>query len=117
MHQSCARGDLENVISDIEFGININIIASGSIGTPLCVACENGNYDIVMFLLSNKPKPNVHLCTKAERATAIHKAAFGNSPDIIDLLLKHDANLHVTDMVRNKLSNNFPINFKFNHLE
>ena len=86
------------MLAALEAGIPINAMAEGSFGTPLCVACRNGRVKVAQLLLSHEPPANVHALTLKTHATALHRAASANSPELIRLLLSYQGNLSARDL-------------------
>ncbi len=73
--------------------VDVNVAApKGS--TMLMAACEQGQHSVAAYLLVRGATTKAK---NVELGTALHMAALGNRPDIVDLLIRHGANVHATN--------------------
>jgi ankyrin repeat protein len=83
--------DLEYVRALVERGEDVNqklLLDS----TPLILACEQGNPEIVSYLISMKAE--VNYAGKESGITPLLAAAANGNPKVIELLLKHNADIN-----------------------
>ncbi len=78
--------------------IDVNIWAEG-IGTPLHIACELENLDVISMLLKYRADPNAHRNLKY---TPLYYALGKSKNDVVKVLFEHGAEINV-DYVEEKL--------------
>lgn len=76
-------------------GANVNYAASDNRVTPLILASQNGNTDIVRILLNHNANVNA---TKKTGTTALMWAAINNHGEVLDLLLDYGAKVDQADI-------------------
>ena len=76
---------------------NINCYLKNNKGNiPFMLACLNNNVDIVEFFIDKIPNLN---WKNKQGQTALHAAVFSNNLQILEILLKHKADITVKDIV------------------
>ncbi|CAF1414523.1 unnamed protein product [Adineta ricciae] len=94
--KSAANNDLRQIKDLLKYrNVNINGIFAGH--TALQAAAQNGNLEIVHFLIENRA--NLEIEDK-DGDRAIHHAAFGNEAKILDLLIKSGADINARNKRR-----------------
>ncbi|MGV3613136.1 MAG: ankyrin repeat domain-containing protein [Fluviicola sp.] len=79
---------IEIIYFIIDLGVNVNqTFSEGS--TPLIVACEKNNYDLVEYLLKKEADPNT---TNKNHMTAIWYTALDENETLVKLLMSYGAN-------------------------
>jgi len=92
---ACSKGLTSIVQRMLKCGAKVN--ASKDERSPLNAACKNENPGTVELLLSEGADPNVPEEIGNKCAFALHIAAAGNSDELVNLLLKHGANVNIMD--------------------
>jgi ankyrin repeat protein len=101
LHLACAAGYGGLVDLLISKGADVNA-QDGKGRTPLTVAVEANNEDMVKALLAAHADPN------AGRSSALNLAAGRGSVPLLDLLVTHGAKLDLTDALREAVEKNHP---------
>ena len=89
--KAAEEGDVEEIERHIDSGVDINAY-SPALGTPLSVAAQNGNSDVVTWLLSRRAKVNGYYMGYQE--TALHSAAERGHETVVLSLLEHGAEIN-----------------------
>ena len=87
-------GHVDIVKELIDHGAKINTIPS-----PLAIACEKGNIQIVELLLEAGANPNLYQERKLEQgSTPLYLACQSGNLEIVKLLLKYEADIDIGDL-------------------
>jgi len=98
----CFYGNLRSLKKIVDSGFDVDVEYPGRGNTGLRIAVCANRYSIVNYLLSNGADPNKKIWSKSKTTgnfninggTAIFEA---KNVKMVNLLLKHGANLHVVD--------------------
>ena len=101
LHLACAAGYGGLVDLLISKGADVDA-QDGNGRTPLTVAVDANNEDMVKALLEAHADPN------AGRSSALNLAAGRGSVPLLDLLVTHGAKLNLTDALREAVAKNHP---------
>ena len=89
------NGDLEEIKVRVAMGERVNVKDKGYGGnSPLHVAVEHGNYEIVEFLLNSGAKIN---SKNTEKQTPLMMLDDDATPELVNLLLRHNAKINLVD--------------------
>lgn len=99
---ACKEGNLHNVKTFIEQGVDINFPHFSGINnglTPLLMACQYGHHDIVSFLLDNGANVNQDFSqiTPLMLTIASGESTYESRCEILKLLLQRGADIGPTD--------------------
>jgi tRNA A-37 threonylcarbamoyl transferase component Bud32 len=94
IHYTCYCGNLQLLRALLNLQANCNIVTDDQ-WTPLQLAAYEGHVDCVSLLASH-PSIQINKMT-AERGTALHIAVIKNNPDIVEVLLNHNAAPYLED--------------------
>jgi ankyrin repeat protein len=83
--------DLEYIRLLVDQGADVNQKINSY--TPLMIACEQGNLEIVEYLLSKKA--DINAIDKEGKNTPLIYAAANGHPKVVELLIKHNANINI----------------------
>lgn len=92
--QAAEHGEMEDVISFLKTGVDINVQVGYHRWSALIRAADNGHLDIVKVLLSRGAKPDIK--TK-DHDTALHLSTYNGHLKIVWELLKRGANANLKD--------------------
>lgn len=92
LHSAVEKGRIESVKAALDAGISPNCETEDKAWTPLWVAACFGNREIIEILLNAGAKVNA---TTNDGLTAVHEAAKIGATDVIDLLIRHGADLDI----------------------
>jgi len=94
LHRAAERGSVELVRLLIDVAEANMALTNAAGNTPLMVACENGNVDVVQCLLQRSPatgdcphSASLH-CSNTDGKTCFHMAALSGEVELVDLLLQ-----------------------------
>lgn len=97
LFQAAAAGDLALVRHEVEdVGEDVNTVGQRSEGihmTPLMAAVCRQHTNVVKYLLERETI-NIEVATKNQGQTALHIAAGISTPEVVQLLLDHGANIN-----------------------
>jgi Carboxypeptidase regulatory-like domain/Ankyrin repeats (3 copies) len=95
MVMAVENGDLEEIKVRVAMGERVNVKDKGYGGnSPLHVAVEHGNLEIVQFLLNSGAKIN---SKNAEKQTPLMMLDDDATPELVNLLLRHRAKINLVD--------------------
>ncbi|WP_257294942.1 ankyrin repeat domain-containing protein [Endozoicomonas sp. YOMI1] len=83
----------------VNAGFNINADCDGRGGTMLAHAAKKQNWELVEFLLAKGANPDDQI---GDNGTALHLAVRLGRPDIIDMLMKHGADINARDKYKRR---------------
>ena len=94
-HIPAGKGDLETIKAELEGGRDIDSRdAAGQ--TALMYAAENGQMDVVRYLISNGADVNAQAKDFFLRGTALIYATSSNRLDVIEYLIENGADVNAT---------------------
>lgn len=85
-------GNREIIRSLIDHGINCNVQSESFGETPLLLAAEKNELELVKLLLSHTSEEMLHICRGIMATTALTYAFMHQNEEMIELLLKAGAN-------------------------
>ncbi|KAK8043240.1 hypothetical protein PG994_013723 [Apiospora phragmitis] len=85
--------DMEVIELLVQWGADVNMRGVGMRDTPLQLACEQGSYEMVVFLLKNEADVRV-APSLAGGSTALQMAARAGNSKIAQLLIDNGADVH-----------------------
>ena len=91
IHTLCFKGDIDGVKKIVEANPSVVNERDGSGRTPLMVAART-NKALVEFLIEKKA--DVNIGNNTFYGPALHSAAFGGNPEIMEILLKNGADVN-----------------------
>ncbi|KAL1124500.1 hypothetical protein AAG570_001126 [Ranatra chinensis] len=93
--KSAANGDAQKVEEALMKGADVNAMFGGH--TALQAASQNGHLDVIRLLLRHNADVEIE---DKDGDRAIHHAAFGNEPAVMELLAKAGADLNIRNSRR-----------------
>ena len=99
LYIACSIGVTALVQRMLKCGSKVN--TSKDQKSPLIAACKNKHLAVVQLLLNEGADPNVPEEMADACSFALHFAAAGHNIELVNLLLKHGANVNVTDASHN----------------
>lgn len=89
LHQAADAGNMEVVQSLLSLGTDPNLRSGDLAETPLMYAAWRGRVAVARLLLASGAGADL---TTAEGWSALHSACSGKHPEVVELLLAHEAN-------------------------